>query len=213
MKNKTFFLILALALLSPSVHARQAVIKIDVDRKIGEIDPNIYCVFMEPIYFDPHKFGIEDAEPGNTLCGTLYDPESLLANKDGFRRDYIEAGRELKVTNMRWPGGNYVAGYHWQDGIGPREKRPVRKELAWGALDTNQVGTDEWVRLNKALGTENVVCINLGTGTLNDARYWVEYCNSETGSYYADLRAKYGNEKPYNVKYWVWAMKWMENPG
>jgi len=202
MKNRTLFLILALALLSPSVHAKQAVIRIDVDRKIGDIDPKIYGVFMEPIHFDPQIFGIEDAEPGNTLYGTLYDPESPLANEDGFRTDFIEAGRELKITNMRWPGGNYVAGYNWQDGIGPKEKRPVRKELAWDALDTNQVGTDEWVRLNKTLGTENVICINLGTGTLNDARYWVEYCNADTGSYYADLRAKYGNEKPYNIKYW-----------
>jgi alpha-N-arabinofuranosidase len=191
-----------LTALSFSLHSHAATIKIDIDRKIGEIDPKIYGVFMEPIHFDPKKFGIEDAGPGNTLYGTLYDPESPLANKDGFKKNYIEACRELKITNMRWPGGNYVAGYNWQDGIGPKEKRPVRKELAWGALDNNHVGTDEWVKLNKALGTENVVCINLGTGTIDDARYWVEYCNSKTGSYYADLRAKYGNETPYNIRYW-----------
>jgi alpha-N-arabinofuranosidase len=202
MKKVLSLVLFTLFVLVLSLHSQAATIKIDVDRKIGEIDPKIYGVFMEPIHFDPKKYGIEDAEPGNTLYGTLYDPESPLANEDGFKKDYIEAGRELKITNMRWPGGNYVAGYNWQDGIGPKEKRPVRKELAWGALDNNHVGTDEWVRLNKALGTENVVCINLGTGTLDDARYWVEYCNSETGSYYADLRAKYGNEKPYNIKYW-----------
>jgi alpha-N-arabinofuranosidase len=202
MKKVLSLVLFTLFVLVLSLHSQAATIKIDVDRKIGEIDPKIYGVFMEPIHFDPKKYGIEDAEPGNTLYGTLYDPESPLANEDGFKKDYIEAGRELKITNMRWPGGNYVAGYNWQDGIGPKEKRPVRTELAWGALDNNHVGTDEWVRLNKALGTENVVCINLGTGTLDDARYWVEYCNSETGSYYADLRAKYGNEKPYNIKYW-----------
>jgi len=201
--NKMLSLVLyALTALPLSIHSQQAVIKIDIDRKIGEIDPKIYGVFMEPIHFDPQKFGIEGAEPGNTLYGTLYDPESPLANEDGFKMNYIEAGRELKITNMRWPGGNYVAGYNWRDGIGPKDKRPVRKELAWGALDNNHVGTDEWVKLNKALGTENVVCINLGTGTIDDARYWVEYCNSEAGSYYADLRAEYGNEKPYNIKYW-----------
>jgi len=184
------------------IHGQTAKIKIDIDREIGEVDPNIYGVFMEPIQFDPRRFGMPDAKPSNTMYRTLYDPDSKLANEDGFKTDYIEAARELKLTNMRWPGGNYVAGYNWQDGIGPKDKRPVRKELAWGALDNNHVGTDEWVKLNKACGTENVVCINLGTGTLNDARYWVEYCNSEKGSYYADLRAEYGNEEPYNIKYW-----------
>lgn len=200
--KKILFLLLITGTLPGSVYADNAVIRIDVERKIGEIDPNIYGVFMEPISFDPAKYGIKDAEPGNTLYGPLYNPDSPLANKDGFNKDYIEAGRELKISNMRWPGGNYVAGYNWQDGIGPKDKRPVRKELAWGALDYNQVGTDEWVQLNRALGTENVVCINLGTGTLNDARYWVEYTNSDPGSYYADLRVKYGNKKPYNIKYW-----------
>ena len=202
MKKILSLLVLILTVIPISLQAKQAVVKIDVDRKIGEVDPKIYGVFMESIHFDPEKFGLKDAEPGNTLYGTLYDPESPLANKDGFKKNYIEAGRELKITNMRWPGGNYVAGYNWRDGIGPKEQRPVRKELAWGALDNNHVGTDEWVKLNKALGTENVLCINLGTGTIDDARYWVEYCNSETGSYYADLRAKYGNKRPYNIKYW-----------
>jgi len=95
-----------------------------------------------------------------------------------------------------------VSGYNWKDGIGPKDRRPLRKELAWGTIDNNQVGTDEWVQLNKAIGSENVVCINLGTGTLDDARYWVEYCNSEQGTYYADLRAKYGNKEPFGIKYW-----------
>jgi len=198
--KKLFFILL----LVPAVtaHAQTAKIKIDIDREIGEVDPKIYGVFMEPIQFDPRRFGMPGAKPSNTMYGTLYDSNSELANKDGFRTDYIEAARELKLTNMRWPGGNYVAGYNWRDGIGPKDKRPVRKELAWGALDNNHVGTDEWVKLNKACGTENVVCINLGTGTLDDARYWVEYCNCEKGSYWADLRAEYGNEEPYNIKYW-----------
>lgn len=201
MKNKIILLLVLLTLSFP-IYARNAVIKIDTDRKIGDIDPKIYGVFMEPIQFNPADFGGENLFPENTLYGTLYDPESPLANEDGFKKNFIEAGRELKITNMRWPGGNYVAGYNWQDGIGPKDKRPVRKELAWGTLDTNQVGTDEWVKLNRALGTENVLCINLGTGTLNDARYWVEYTNSEVGTYFADLRAKYGNKEPYNIKYW-----------
>jgi alpha-N-arabinofuranosidase len=198
---KKLFLIL-LFVTPVLVHGQAAKIKIDIDRQIGEIDPKIYGVFMEPIQFDPRRFGMPDAKPSNTMYGTLYEPDSRLANEDGFRTDYIEAAKELKLTNMRWPGGNFVAGYNWRDGIGPKNKRPVRKELAWGALENNHVGTDEWVKLNKACGTENVICINLGTGTLDDARYWVEYCNCEKGSYWADLRAKYGNEEPYNVKYW-----------
>ena len=81
---------------------------------------------------------------------------------------------------MRWPGGNFTSGYDWRDGIGPKDQRPGRMELAWGVVESNQVGTDEWIQLNEAIGSENVVCINMGTGTLDDARYWVEYCNAPT---------------------------------
>jgi len=192
MKKLTFLFIMIPLLGS----AQQATIKIDIDRAIGEIDPKIYGVFMEPIVFNMGEISI------STLYGTVYDPDSPHANKDGFLTDYIEAAKELQITNMRWPGGNYVSGYNWKDGIGPKDRRPLRKELAWGTIDNNQVGTDEWVQLNKAIGSENVVCINLGTGTLDDARYWVEYCNSEQGTYYADLRAKYGNKEPFGIKYW-----------
>ncbi len=185
-----------------TLFAQTAKIKIDTERKIGEIDPNIYGVFMEPIQFSGKAFGLPDSVSLNTMYGSLYNPGSSLANENGFRKDYIEAMKELKVSNMRWPGGNYVAGYNWQDGIGPKEERPVRKDLAWGAIENNHVGTDEWVQLNRALGSENVVCINLGLGTINDARYWVEYCNLDKGTYYSDLRAKYGNREPFNVKYW-----------
>ncbi|HTY00416.1 MAG TPA: alpha-L-arabinofuranosidase C-terminal domain-containing protein, partial [Bacteroidota bacterium] len=184
-----------------ALSAQQARISIDTSRVIGAIDPKIYGMFMEPIQFNPGRFGPNDL-PRNTLYGTVYNPGSPFANKDGFDTRYIEAARELKITNIRWPGGNYTAGYHWQDGIGPRDKRPVRKELAWGWLEHNEVGTDEWIKLNRAIGSENVICLNMGTGTLDEARSWVEYCNAERGSTYADLRAQYGNEKPYNVRYW-----------
>ena len=110
--------------------------------------------------------------------------------------------KELKVTNMRWPGGNFVMGYNWQDGIGPKDQRPVRINLAWGGVDNNHVGTDEWIALNKAIGSENIICVNLGLGTIDDAYYWVEYCNYKKGTYYSDLRARNGHEKPYNIKIW-----------
>ena len=182
--------------------AQTATIRIDIDRKIGDIDPKIYGVFMEPIKFSFRQPDTGEPVVFNTLYGPLYDPSSDLADEYGFNRNYIEAAKELKITNMRWPGGNFVAGYNWQDGIGPKEERPVRKDLAWGAIENNHMGTDEWVQLNKEIGSENVVCINLGTGTLNDARYWVEYCNLPAGTYYSDLRKKYGHEEPFGVKYW-----------
>ena len=116
MQNLFFIILLMLPL---TASTQSATVRIDIDRKIGKVDPKIYGVFMEPIQFDPKEFGIPDAQPRNTLYGTLYDPDSPLANQDGFKTNYIEAARELKITNMRWPGGNYVAGYRWKDGIGP----------------------------------------------------------------------------------------------
>jgi len=181
--------------------AQNAKIKIDIDRSIGEIDPKIYGVFMEPIQISGRR-GAPDSPRLNTLYGTLYNPSSPLADENGFRKDFIDAMKELKVTNMRWPGGNFLMGYNWQDGIGPKDKRPARINMAWGGIDSNQVGTDEWFALNKSMGTENVVAVNLGLGTIQDAAYWLEYCNYPKGTYYSDLRAKNGHPAPYKVKIW-----------
>jgi alpha-N-arabinofuranosidase len=106
----------------------QARIRIDVLREVGDVDPNLYGVFMEPIR--------------SSMDGLLSDPDPPLAGDDGFRTEYIEAAHELQLTNMRWPGGNYVASYDWQDGIGPKKERPVRREPAWGVLERNHVGTE-----------------------------------------------------------------------
>jgi alpha-N-arabinofuranosidase len=179
-----------------------AIIKIDPERSTGEIDPKIYGVFMEPIHLNGARVGLPDTADFNTLYGTLYDPSSPLADANGFRKDYIDAMKELKITNMRWPGGNYLMGYNWQDGIGPKNLRPSRINLAWGGTDNNHVGTDEWVELNRSIGSENIVCVNLGLGTIQDAVNWVEYCRYKKGTYYSDLRIKYGHEKPYDVKIW-----------
>jgi len=190
---KKIFLLLVI-LLPFAVSAQKAIIRIDTERAIGEIDPNIYGVFMEPIG--------RNGSTTNNVYGPLYNPSSPTANKDGFNTIIIDAMKELKITNMRWPGGNYISGYNWQDGIGPKDKRPVRKDIAWGGFDTNQVGTDEWVALNRAIGSENVTCINLGLGDISNARFWVEYCNIPSGTYYSDLRVKYGNPEPFNIKRW-----------
>jgi len=189
-------LIISICLMLPLFAAAQTTITVNTDRVIGKIDRNIYGVFMEPIG--------RDQEPPieNNLYGPLYCPDSPLANEDGFNTIYIDAFRELRIPVMRWPGGNFVAGYNWLDGIGPKEDRPVRKDLAWGGYETNQVGTDEWIALNRAIGSENFICLNLGLGDINSARFWCEYTNVDKGTYYSDLRAKYGHPEPYNVKYW-----------
>jgi len=196
MKNHPVRLAALLFLLPLGAPARSAIIRIDLDHVIDAVDPRIYGVFMEPI-------GIHRADlKFHTLYGPLYDPKSPLADKNGFRTDMLDAARELQVTQMRWPGGNFVSSYDWRDGIGPKDQRPKRLELAWGVVETNQVGTDEWVELNQLIGSENVVCINMGTGSLDDARYWVEYCNAPVGTYWADKRAAYGHPEPYGIKYW-----------
>jgi len=192
MKNqrKLTFCTFLLVLVSGNLLSQSpAVIKIDFDRKISVIDSNIYGAFVEPIR--------------NVILGTIYDPVSPLADENGFRKDFIQLIRELKIPVLRWPGGNFVSGYNWEDGIGPKEQRPVRLDLAWNQVDKNQMGTDEYVKFCSLIDAENFVCINGGTGTLDQARHWVEYCNYGSGTYYSDLRRKYGNEKPYNIKYWA----------
>ena len=166
-----------------------ASIKIDLDRKIGEVDPNIYGGFLEPIR--------------TVVYGTIYDPKSPLADTNGFRKDFIQLAKDLNISVVRWPGGNFVSGYNWEDGIGPKDQRPARLDLAWHEVESNQMGTDEYVELCRLIGAENFICINAGLGTLDDARHWIEYCNYEKGTYYSDLRRKYGHEKPFNVKYWA----------
>lgn len=188
---KRLFLVSSVALLL-AIHgfgqALKATIKVDVDRKIGQIDPMLYGNFTEHL--------------GRCIYGGIYDPKSPQANADGFRKDVIQATRDLGVTVIRWPGGNFVSGYHWEDGIGPANQRPKRKDLAWGDVEPNLVGTDEWLKFTKATGAEAYICVNMGTGGLDEAKNWVEYCNAPAGLYYSDLRAKNGHPEPYKVKYW-----------
>jgi alpha-N-arabinofuranosidase len=166
----------------------QARIKIDIERQIGEIDKMIYGNFVEHL--------------GRCIYGGLYEPGSTLSDSNGFRKDVIKATRELNVPIVRWPGGNFVSGYNWEDGIGPKEKRPTRIDLAWGFRENNSFGTDEFITWCRAANTEPLFCVNLGTGSMNEARNWLEYCNIEKGTYFSDLRIKNGYPKPHNVKYW-----------
>lgn len=179
---------LALNLIPATLYPQNARIKIDIERQIDQIDPLIYGNFAEHL--------------GRCIYGGLYDPQSPLADADGFRKDVARGIKDLNVTVLRWPGGNFVSGYHWMDGIGPKETRPVRIDLAWGARETNEVGTDEFLRFCDKIGVEPYICVNMGTGGLDEARNWVEYCNVEKGTYYSDLRVKNGSAEPYKVKFW-----------
>ena len=182
------YCIIVTCLFAGKITAQQpAVIKIDFDRKIDKVDPNIYSAFVEPIR--------------TVVYGSIYDPKSPFADENGFRKDFIDLIKELNVRSVRWPGGNFVSGYNWKDGIGPKDQRPAKMDLAWHQAESNQMGTDEYAKFCSLIGADNFLCVNAGTGTLDDARNWVEYCNGKTGTYYADLRIKYGNEKPFNVKY------------
>ena len=103
---------------------------------------------------------------------------------------------------MRYPGGTVTKTYHWEDGIGPRDERPSRRNLIWGGVEDNHFGTDEYVKYCRKIGAEPSIVVNMGTGTAEEAANWVEYCNGTGNTYYANLRRKNGSEEPYNVKYW-----------
>ena len=135
-----------------------------------------------------HIYGNFAEHLGRCINGGIYDPGLKLADKQGIRKDGLEAAKGLNVTILRWPGGNFVSGYHWEDGIGPREKRPGRTDLAWQTSEPNTFGTDEFMDFCRKLGTEPYFSVNMGTGTLDEARNCLEYCNVKDGPYYAELR-------------------------
>lgn len=133
------------------------------------------------------------------VYGGVFEPGSPLADRAGFRMDVIEALRELKVPIVRWPGGCFVSGYHWQDGVG---KRSVAYNKAWGVEEPNTFGTDEFVQWCRMIGAEPYICTNAGTGTAEEMSDWVEYCNLPTQGKYARMRIADGHPEPYNVRYW-----------
>jgi len=165
-----------------------SLIKLDLDRRLGAIDPKLYGMFIEHL--------------GRCIYGGIYEAGSSFSDEHGFRRDVLNAARRLRLPLLRWPGGNFVSGYHWLDGVGPKERRPVRAELAWNAIESNQIGTNEFVHYCRLLDTEPYICVNLGTGAIEEAAAWVEYCNRPVGTSYADLRAEHGFTDPHRVTYW-----------
>ncbi len=169
-----------------SAGGAKARIKVDVERTIGPVDKNLYGNFVEHL--------------GRCVYGGIYDPGTTQADVRGFRKDVLEAIKGLNIPVIRYPGGNFVSNYHWLDGVGP--ERTPRMELAWHRLETNAFGTNEFVAFARAVGTEPYFAVNLGTGTIEEAQRWVEYCNVKEGPYYAELRRKHGYPEPHNIKYW-----------
>jgi alpha-L-arabinofuranosidase len=163
-------------------------IKFDPEYQVGPVDPRIFGGFLEHM--------------GRAVYQGVFDPTSAQVDEDGCRLDVLSALKRLDMTIMRYPGGNFASGYHWQDGVGPVDKRPVNRELAWQSLEPNTFGTDEYIRLCRKMRWLPMLTANLGTGTAEEARNWVEYCNSPTGSRYADLRARNGSQLPHAVKLW-----------
>ncbi|MDZ4796600.1 MAG: alpha-L-arabinofuranosidase C-terminal domain-containing protein [Bryobacteraceae bacterium] len=163
-------------------------IKIDTDRVIGEINPHMFGNFAEHL--------------GRCVYGGMYDEGNPLSDENGFRKDVMRAVNQLGVSNLRWPGGNFVSGYNWKDGIGPKDARTPRPDHAWGAIESNRFGTDEFLLFCERTGIEPVLCINAGLGSLNEAREWVEYANESRDTAWARERRKNGRDKPWNVKFW-----------
>ena len=156
--------------------------------KVAEIDKRIYGSFIEHL--------------GRAVYGGIYEPSHPSADSDGFRKDVLDEVKKLNVPIVRYPGGNFVSGYNWEDGIGPRELRPKRLELAWGVTETNEFGTDEFMKWCKKANTECMMAVNLGLRGAEEARQLIEYCNHPSGTYYSDLRRKNGAENPYGIKLW-----------
>jgi alpha-N-arabinofuranosidase len=156
--------------------------------QIAEVDPRVFGGFLEHL--------------GRAVYQGVYDPDCVHADEDGFRTDVMGALNRLEMTTMRYPGGNFVSGYHWMNGVGSLEDRPTVRDLAWQSIEPNHFGTDEFIKLCAQMMWTPMIAVNLGTGTPEDARDWVEYCNCATGTQYSDFRAVNGSNEPFGVPLW-----------
>ena len=145
-------------------------------------------------HFCEHAFG--------NIYGGFYDPESPLSDEEGYRTDVLEAIKRVKPGMLRYPGGNFVSNYHWENGIGPKSERPRVFEYAWLTEEDNQFGTVDFIKICKKVNAEPYICVNMGSGTIEEAMNWVEYCNGTGNTKYANLRRAHGYHEPFKVKYW-----------
>lgn len=150
----------------------------------------------------PRTFGSFVEHLGRCVYTGIHDPEHATADADGFRGDVIELTRELGVSTVRYPGGNFVSGYRWEDAIGPVEQRPRRLDLAWHSTEPNLVGVDEFMRWADRAGVEPMMAVNLGTRGVQEALDLLEYCNVPGGTEWSDRRRANGVEDPYRIRMW-----------
>src|SRR5580704_16302496 len=155
---------------------------------IGETDPRLFGAFVEHL--------------GRCVYGGIFEPDHPTADAHGFRQDVLALVRELAPTITRYPGGNFVSGYNWEDGIGPAVNRPRRLDLAWLSTETNEFGTNEFIDWCRLAGTEPMLAVNLGTRGADAARQYLEYCNHPHGTMLSDLRRAHGWDAPHGVKFW-----------
>lgn len=149
--------------------------------------------------YSPMIFGGFLEHFGHQIYGGVFEPGSPLSDEKGFRKDVVETLKELKVPIVRWPGGCYVSGYHWEDGVG-KDREPT-DDMAWGVVEPRTFGTDEYVGLCRLLGWEPYICNNPGNGTIAEMKAWIEYCNGSKGKS-AQMRKDNGYDVPLNVKIW-----------
>ena len=167
---------------------KKATLVLDRDFAIGEVDPRIYGSFIEHL--------------GRAVYGGIYEPGHPTADADGFREDVIRLVQKLGVPIVRYPGGNFVSGFNWEDSVGPRDQRPKRLDLAWFTTETNEVGLHEFAAWAKKANTEVMYAVNLGTRGPDAARNVVEYANHPGGSFWSDQRIKNGAKDPLNIRLW-----------
>ena len=167
---------------------KQAKVIFSKDFAIAKVDERLYGSFIEHL--------------GRAVYGGVYQPDHSSADEDGFRQDVLKLVKELRVPIIRYPGGNFVSNYYWEDGVGPVDQRPKRLDLAWRSTEPNWVGIDEFARWCKKAGSEVMMAVNLGTRGVEDALNLLEYCNHPGGSRYSDLRIAHGAKEPYNFKVW-----------
>jgi len=168
--------------------ATAARVYVDTRRTIAPLDRNLFGSFLEHL--------------GRAVYEGIYDPGSKLSDASGFRKDVLNEIRQLGVPIIRYPGGNFVSGYNWLDGVGPAQNRPRTLDKAWDTIESNQFGTNEFMAWCKAVGTEPLMGLNLGTGTAEEAAALVEYCNLEKGTKWSDLRRQHGIANPHKVQHW-----------
>lgn len=167
---------------------REVQVHLRGDDVIGETDPRLFGAFIEHL--------------GRCVYGGIYEPEHPTADARGFRQDVLALVRELAPTIMRYPGGNFVSGYNWEDGVGPVNNRPKRLDLAWLSTETNEFGTNEFIEWCRLAGTDPMLAVNLGTRGPDAARHYLEYCNHPHGTALSDLRRAHGWDAPHSVKFW-----------